>query len=85
MAPLATVRARARSALGAEVDGAAAVKPEGEALGLEERPVSLRLPVFAGCREPGRRSGCVAMPELAVQKVVVHPLVLLSVVDHFNR
>nr|KAF6286289.1 proteasome 26S subunit, non-ATPase 7 [Myotis myotis] len=25
------------------------------------------------------------MPELAVQKVVVHPLVLLSVVDHFNR
>lgn len=31
------------------------------------------------------RAGCVAMPELAVQKVVVHPLVLLSVVDHFNR
>lgn len=25
------------------------------------------------------------MPELAVEKVVVHPLVLLSVVDHFNR
>lgn len=25
------------------------------------------------------------MPELAVQKVVVRPLVLLSVVDHFNR
>ncbi|MBZ3870054.1 26S proteasome non-ATPase regulatory subunit 7 [Sciurus carolinensis] len=31
------------------------------------------------------RAGCVTMPELAVQKVVVHPLVLLSVVDHFNR
>lgn len=31
------------------------------------------------------RAGCVAMLELAVQKVVVHPLVLLSVVDHFNR
>lgn len=25
------------------------------------------------------------MPELAVENVVVHPLVLLSVVDHFNR
>uniref|UniRef100_H0ZCW8 26S proteasome non-ATPase regulatory subunit 7 n=1 Tax=Taeniopygia guttata TaxID=59729 RepID=H0ZCW8_TAEGU len=25
------------------------------------------------------------MPELAVDRVVVHPLVLLSVVDHFNR
>lgn len=25
------------------------------------------------------------MPELAVERVVVHPLVLLSVVDHFNR
>uniref|UniRef100_A0A8C7UX23 Proteasome 26S subunit, non-ATPase 7 n=1 Tax=Oncorhynchus mykiss TaxID=8022 RepID=A0A8C7UX23_ONCMY len=25
------------------------------------------------------------MPELAVEKVIVHPLVLLSVVDHFNR
>uniref|UniRef100_A0AAY5EHQ7 26S proteasome non-ATPase regulatory subunit 7 n=1 Tax=Electrophorus electricus TaxID=8005 RepID=A0AAY5EHQ7_ELEEL len=25
------------------------------------------------------------MPDLAVEKVVVHPLVLLSVVDHFNR
>ncbi|GAA6081646.1 26S proteasome non-ATPase regulatory subunit 7-like, partial [Tachysurus ichikawai] len=24
------------------------------------------------------------MPDLAVEKVVVHPLVLLSVVDHFN-
>lgn len=33
MAPLATVRARARSALGAEADCAAPVKPEGEALG----------------------------------------------------
>lgn len=31
------------------------------------------------------RAGCVAMPELAVQKVVVHPLVLLSVVDNFNQ
>lgn len=58
---------------------------KGRRWGLEERPASLRLPVFAGCREPGRRAGCVAMPELAVQKVVVHPLVLLSVVDHFNR
>merc|ERR1739838_139713 len=27
----------------------------------------------------------VKMPELAVENVVVHPLVLLSVVDHFNR
>ncbi|ELK29704.1 26S proteasome non-ATPase regulatory subunit 7 [Myotis davidii] len=27
----------------------------------------------------------VVMPELAVQKVVVHPLVLLSVVDNFNQ
>uniref|UniRef100_A0A8C7SN23 26S proteasome non-ATPase regulatory subunit 7 n=1 Tax=Oncorhynchus mykiss TaxID=8022 RepID=A0A8C7SN23_ONCMY len=25
------------------------------------------------------------MPDLAVEKVIVHPLVLLSVVDHFNR
>lgn len=25
------------------------------------------------------------MPDLAVERVVVHPLVLLSVVDHFNR
>ena len=25
------------------------------------------------------------MPDLAVENVVVHPLVLLSVVDHFNR
>uniref|UniRef100_A0A8C3QET5 26S proteasome non-ATPase regulatory subunit 7 n=1 Tax=Cyanoderma ruficeps TaxID=181631 RepID=A0A8C3QET5_9PASS len=31
---------------------------------------------------PGRAG---AMPELAVDRVVVHPLVLLSVVDHFNR
>ncbi|XP_064375950.1 26S proteasome non-ATPase regulatory subunit 7 [Dromaius novaehollandiae] len=31
----------------------------------------------------GGRAG--AMPELAVERVVVHPLVLLSVVDHFNR
>lgn len=30
--------------------------------------------------------GCAgAMPELVVDRVVVHPLVLLSVVDHFNR
>jgi len=27
----------------------------------------------------------VKMPDLAVERVVVHPLVLLSVVDHFNR
>ena len=27
----------------------------------------------------------VTSPELAINKVVVHPLVLLSVVDHFNR
>lgn len=31
------------------------------------------------------RSRAGAMPELAVDRVVVHPLVLLSVVDHFNR
>lgn len=28
---------------------------------------------------------CVAMPLVAPSKVVVHPIVLLSVVDHFNR
>uniref|UniRef100_G1SVT4 26S proteasome non-ATPase regulatory subunit 7 n=1 Tax=Oryctolagus cuniculus TaxID=9986 RepID=G1SVT4_RABIT len=38
-----------------------------------------------GSQGVGPAGGCVAMPELAVQKVVVHPLVLLSVVDHFNR
>ena len=26
-----------------------------------------------------------ALPQLEINKVVVHPLVLLSVVDHFNR
>lgn len=32
-------------------------------------------------------SGCLNMPsqEVVTNKVVVHPLVLLSVVDHFNR
>lgn len=44
--------------------------------------------------EHSKRSACLAsvllafvaeMPDLAVENVVVHPLVLLSVVDHFNR
>lgn len=40
-----------------------------------------------GAAEPGAVAVAVAvaMPELAVERVVVHPLVLLSVVDHFNR
>lgn len=39
------------------------------------------------CVEVGRALSIFTakMPELAVENVVVHPLVLLSVVDHFNR
>uniref|UniRef100_A0A8C4UB50 26S proteasome non-ATPase regulatory subunit 7 n=3 Tax=Neoaves TaxID=3078114 RepID=A0A8C4UB50_FALTI len=43
--------------------------------------------VLAGGRAglAAERGQAGAMPELAVDRVVVHPLVLLSVVDHFNR
>ncbi|XP_032816139.1 26S proteasome non-ATPase regulatory subunit 7 [Petromyzon marinus] len=45
------------------------------------RGVHARHPLAVSSPPPYR----LAMPEQTVDKVVVHPLVLLSVVDHFNR
>ncbi|KAK2085370.1 hypothetical protein P7K49_036670, partial [Saguinus oedipus] len=75
----------ARGTLVAEEGGrAGAGEPEEEELGLKAPGNRYRCRCFRVTGSQAWRP-CVAMPELAVQKVVVHPLVLLSVVDHFNR